>query len=140
MLVSELKNPFGEVYSSFYVDLDNKILRSNWQGYFGPEEVEIGSNEMLAIFEKYQLKYILNDDYKVKGPWHDVSGEYLANIWIPAMAKLGLLRYAFIMAKDAFAAESIKVVMEKYVNETLPFEANVFLNETEAMAWLLRVE
>lgn len=105
-------------------------LQAVWQGYVDPLEAQRGAEAYLHHAAQTPSPYLLNDNSQLRGPWFD-SLEWLADIWVPQAAQLGLRYVAHILQADRHSD-----IIPRQLPASLPFELQVFRQVADAQQWL----
>ena len=127
----ELKNALGRVYLTVEVDPQNRWVATDWMGYLTNESIKTGARAYTDALAKSGYQCVLNDTRKVLGPW-DHSMDWVINEWAPNAAAAGLRYFAMISTPESMADSSAAT----FYAQLKSFEARVFPNEVEAIAWL----
>lgn len=105
-------------------------LRATWRGYVDPVEAMRGAEAYLRHAAHTPSAYLLNDNSQLRGPWFD-SLDWLAEIWVPQAARLGLRYVAHVLQADRHAD-----ILPSRLPATVPFELQIFRDVAEAEQWL----
>jgi hypothetical protein len=103
-----------------------------WQGYVDPMEAQHGAEAYLYHAARTPSAYLLNDNSQLRGPWFD-SLDWLAEIWVPQAAQLGLRHVAHVLQADRHSD-----ILPRQLPATLPFELQIFREVAAAREWLSR--
>ena len=105
-------------------------LCATWRGYVDEAEAMRGAEAYLAHAAAVPCAYLLNDNTPLRGPWFD-SLDWLARVWVPQAAALGLRYVAHVVQPD----RHYDVIPER-LPAGAPFELQVFEEVAEAQRWL----
>lgn len=136
MWLSDQKDSFGNVYLRTFYNQEQQYLHCLWYGYVSPEDIEQAGDFMLMNIAHFSLHHILSDHAALKGEWHDISGVWLTQHFIPEAIKAGLRKHAFIEAKDLLARQSLHTIINKYFQPTEQLQLKSFETAQEAIHWL----
>ena len=130
----ELKSSLGRPYITIEDDAQNRWIAVDWAGYLTAESIKAGAAAYTAALAESGFHCVLNDTRKVLGPW-DHSMDWVINEWAPNAAAAGLRHFAMISTPDSMADASAAA----FYAQLKSFEARIFGNEVDAMAWLRTV-
>ena len=105
-------------------------LQAVWQGYVDPLEAQRGAEAYLHHAAQTPSPYLLNDNSQLRGPWFD-SLEWLADIWVPQAAQLGLRYVAHVLQADRHSD-----IIPRHLPAAMPFELQIFRQVADAQQWL----
>lgn len=105
-------------------------LRATWCGYVDPLEAMRGAEAYLQHAAQTPSPYLLNDNSQLRGPWFD-SLDWLAEVWVPQAASLGLRYIAHVLQADRHSD-----ILPRRLPTTIPFELQIFDNLVDAQHWL----
>lgn len=105
-------------------------LRATWQGFVDPVEALRGAEAYLRHAAHSPSAYLLNDNSQLRGPWFD-SLDWLAEVWVPQAARLGLREVAHVLQADRHSD-----VLPSRLPATVPFQLQIFRHVGEAQQWL----
>ena len=74
--------------------------------------------------------YLLNDNSHLRGPWFE-SLDWLAEVWVPQAAALGLHYVAHVLQTDRPAD-----ILPRRLPASVPFDLQIFDNVDDAKRWL----
>lgn len=105
------------------------ILICTWVGKQDEKALKAAGEKMRELFIAHHCTKILNDNTNVIGQWNH-STQWASNEWFPAMAELGLKKFAWVLATDAPAQ-----VSAYRVSPGIDI-VKTFLSKEQAMKWL----
>lgn len=105
-------------------------LRATWRGYVDPIEAMRGAEAYLRYAAQQPSPYLLNDNSQLRGPWFD-SLDWLAEVWVPQAAQLGLRYVAHVMQADRYSD-----ILPSQLPASVPFELQIFRDLADAQEWL----
>jgi hypothetical protein len=105
-------------------------LRATWRGYVDPMEAMRGAEAYLCHAVRTPSAYLLNDNSQLRGPWFD-SLDWLAEVWVPQAAQVGLRHVAHVLQADRHSD-----ILPSRLPDTLPFELQIFRDVADAQHWL----
>lgn len=105
-------------------------LRATWCGYIDPLEARRGAEAYLRHASQRPSPYLLNDNSQLQGPWFD-SLDWLAEVWVPQAAALGLRYIAHVMQANRHSD-----IIPSQLPDSVPFELQIFRQVDEAKQWL----
>lgn len=108
----------------------NQWLRATWSGYVDPLEAMRGAEAYLAHAARTPCALLLNDNSRLRGPWFD-SLDWLADVWVPQAARLGLRYVAHIVQAD----QHLDIIPSR-LPASIPFELQIFQEVNDAQQWL----
>lgn len=93
----ELKDENGNI--CFYTEFDEKEnwIYNCWIGIITDSIVRKGANINLLQIEKYNCRYILNDNRQLAGNWSE-SNDWIENEYMPKAIALGLKYIAHVFS------------------------------------------
>ena len=109
---------------------DHQWLRATWSGYVDPLEAMRGAEAYLQHATRQPSPYLLNDNSQLRGPWFD-SLDWLADVWVPQAAQLGLRYVAHILQADRHSD-----ILPTRLPDSIPFELQIFRDLADAQSWL----
>ncbi|RZJ88547.1 MAG: hypothetical protein EOO60_10955 [Hymenobacter sp.] len=115
--------------SLFYDELDHWLC-ATWRGYIDPTEALQGAEAYLHHAAHTPSALLLNDNSQLEGPWFE-STDWLARIWLPQAARLGLRYVAHVVQTDR-QYDAITLLKPT----KLPFDLQIFNELDEAKHWL----
>lgn len=105
-------------------------LRATWRGYVDMAEAIGGAEAYLRRAAHTPSPYLLNDNSHLRGPWFD-SLDWLAEVWVPQAAGLGLRYVAHVLQADRHSD-----IIPARLPATVPFELQIFREVADAQHWL----
>lgn len=105
-------------------------LSATWRGYIDPEEAMRGAEAYLLHAAHTPSARLLNDNSQLLGPWFE-STDWLAQVWLPQAARLGLRYVAHVVQADLHH-DTLSLLGPK----ALPFELQIFDRVADAQQWL----
>ena len=105
-------------------------LRATWRGYVDPVEAMKGAEAYLQHAAHSPSAFLLNDNSQLRGPWFD-SLDWLAEVWVPQAARLGLRYVAHVLQADRHSD-----VIPHRLPASVPFELQIFRDVADAQQWL----
>ena len=105
-------------------------IQAIWLGYVDPAEAMRGAQAYLQRATQAPCTKLLNDNSQLTGPWFD-SLDWLAAVWVPEAARLGLQYVAHVVQ-----ANSHHDVLTTQMPGKLPFELQIFQHVADARHWL----
>jgi hypothetical protein len=105
-------------------------LCATWKGYVEPVEAQEGAATYLHHAAQRPCALLLNDNSQLQGPWFD-SLDWLAEVWVPQAARLGLRYVAHVVQADR-PTDTISARFPL----SLPFELQIFQDLGDAQQWL----
>jgi hypothetical protein len=108
----------------------NHWLRATWQGYVDPVEAMHGAEAYLQHAANTPCALLLNDNSRLRGPWFD-SLDWLAEVWVPQAARLGLRYVAHVVQTDRHSD-----IIPSRLPASVPFELQIFQDLEDAQQWL----
>lgn len=105
-------------------------LRATWQGFVDPIEATRGAEAYLRYAAQLPSAYLLNDNSQLRGPWFD-SLDWLAEVWVPQAAQLGLRYVAHVLQADRHSD-----IVPSHLPASIPFELQIFREVPDAEFWL----
>ena len=130
-MVQELKSSLGKVYLTIEIDIKNRWIFTDWQGYLTAGNIKTGAKAYMDALAKSGFSCVLNDTRSVRGPW-DHSMDWVINEWAPNAAKAGLRHFAMISAPETLADGSAA----NFYAQLTAFQGQVFDNLVDARKWL----
>lgn len=112
-----------------YEEID-QWLRATWRGYVDPAEAMRGAEAYLLHATQVPCSLLLNDNTELRGPWFD-SLDWLAEVWVPQAARLGLRYVAHVLQADQNFD-----ILPSHLPASVPFELQIFQNLDDAQHWL----
>lgn len=113
----------------FYNDAEG-WLQAVWQGHVDPSEAHWGAQSYLEHAGRIPSQFLLNDNSQLQGPWFE-SLEWLAEVWVPRAARLGLRYLAHVVQAD-----QPRDILAACPASGLPFELQIFQDPAAARRWL----
>ena len=107
-----------------------QCLVLTWKGFVGPSMAQRGGETYLEHALAWPSPFLLNDNTQLHGPWFD-GLDWLAAVWAPQAARLGLRYVAHVVQADA-RFDTITQQMPA----PAPFELQIFQDVAEARRWL----
>ncbi|MGI4834317.1 MAG: hypothetical protein ACRYFK_12750 [Janthinobacterium lividum] len=105
-------------------------LQAIWRGYVDPLEAQLGAEAYLGHAAQTPSPYLLNDNSQLQGPWFD-SLDWLADVWVPQAAQLGLRYVAHVLQADRHSD-----IIPRHLPAALPFSLQIFREVADAQQWL----
>jgi hypothetical protein len=105
-------------------------LRATWRGYVDPVEARQGAEAYLFHAAHLPCNLLLNDNTQLRGPWFD-SLDWLADVWVPQAARLGLRYVAHVLQADRNFD-----ILPSRLPASVPFELQIFQDLDDAQHWL----
>lgn len=130
MLLNVTQDPRDNSACVLTYDEAEGWLRATWRGYVDEDEAMRGAAAYLAHAATVPCAYLLNDNTPLRGPWFD-SLDWLARVWVPQAAALGLRYVAHVVQAD----RHYDVIPER-LPAGAPFELQVFEDVAAAQRWL----
>ncbi len=109
---------------------DEQWLVATWSGYVDMAEALRGAEAYLRYAAHMPCTLLLNDNTQLQGPWFDGLG-WLARVWVPQAARLGLRYVAHVVPTDRHFD-----VLPARLPLPVPFELQIFQTIAEARHWL----
>lgn len=131
MLKSTIADVDGSCCTLSY-DEANHWLVGTWSGFVDQHEAERGMLNYLRQLQLVCSACLLNDNSGLRGPWFD-SVRWLAEVWAPEAARLGLRYVAHVVQADTLhdvLTESLRTPLRSV------FELQIFQTVAEAQHWL----
>ncbi len=132
MLLNVAKDPLDQSSCVLAYEEVNHWLRATWRGYVDPMEAMQGAEAYLRHAAHTPSLLLLNDNSRLRGPWFD-SLDWLAEVWVPQAARLGLRYVAHVVQADRHSD-----IIPTQLATPLPFELQIFQNLDDAQHWLMR--
>lgn len=130
-MTQELKNPFGRVFLTIYVNEKNRWVYVNWMGYLTEENIKTGALAYTQALRESGFNCVLNDTRLIVGGW-DHSLDWVLNDWAPRAARAGLKYFAMITTPETFSDSTASTFYSKLKS----FQAKVFEDKSKAEPWL----
>ena len=111
---------------------DNHWLRATWRGFVDPEEARRGAQSYLDSLTDFRCPLLLNDNTALHGPWFDTL-DWLARVWVPQAASLGLRYVAHVVQADTL--HDIISATHRFPTLCL-FDLQIFDEAEQAEDWL----
>lgn len=105
-------------------------LCATWRGYIDPLEAMRGAEAYLFHASHTPSALLLNDNSQLQRPWFN-SIDWLAQVWLPQAARLGLRYVAHVMQADR--RSDVLTILKP---SKLPFELQIFDEVADAKEWL----
>ncbi len=105
-------------------------LRAMWRGYVDPVEAMYGAEAYLRHVADKPSALLLNDNSQLQVLWFE-STDWLAHVWVPQAARLGLRYVAHVVQIDGHYD-----IITMLKPTALPFELQFFQNVADAQHWL----
>lgn len=105
-------------------------LRATWRGFVDPVEALRGAEAYLRHAAEQPSPYLLNDNSQLRGPWFD-SLDWLAEVWVPQAAALGLREVAHVLQADRHSD-----ILPRSLPATIAFQLQIFRTVADAEQWL----
>jgi len=131
----ELKDENGEI--CFYTEfIENESWIYNcWIGKISDDVIKKGASINLQQIEKYDCKYILNDNRDLAGNWSE-SNDWIENEFMPKAIALGLKFIAHVFSPKFITKFSAVDLSSR----DLPLIFKTFDNLTTAEDWLRKMK
>ena len=130
MLLNLNTDPSDHSFCALAYDEAEQWLRATWRGYVDPVEALHGAEAYLAHATQEPSAFLLNDNSQLQGPWFD-SLDWLAEVWVPQAARLGL-RYVAHVVQGSQPND----IISSHLPMELPFELQIFREVADAQQWL----
>jgi hypothetical protein len=129
-IIKDSKNQ--DFFDCKYIKEENIIL-GTWTGNM----LEVGpakqaANTFIQLLESTPCDLVLDDNRLGIGPWADLN-DWLMQVWLPAIAKTKIRRYAHVMSPDKSAKGPAFKMFNQVVNNSI---FATFDSYKSAMTWL----
>lgn len=131
MLLNANQDPRDQSTCVLTYEEATRWLRATWSGYVDPVEAMKGAEAYLRHAAHTPCAFLLNDNSRLRGPWFD-SLDWLAEVWVPQAARLGLRYVAHVLQADRHSD-----IIPSRLPASVPFELQIFRDVEDARQWLL---
>ena len=118
-------------YISIYYDPRHFIV-AQWKGYFEPQSFKEGLGFVMQQMVAKKCFYGLNDGRLARGTFLP-NIKWLKKEMMPSLIKFGIKKIAYLTSGNLVSLHSL----EKLLELTDKYEAQLFIDYDEAVAWLL---
>ena len=133
MLLNTFFVPKGQSSCVISYEEDERWLQAVWNGYVDQSAAKRGAELFLRHAACRPSAFMLSDNSRLRGPWFQ-DLEWLATIWMPQAATLGLRYVAHVEQADSLFSRT-----ELTLNLGVPFELQLFHDLEDARNWLREV-
>lgn len=130
MFLSFTADPRDSSSCRLVYDETEHWLRATWSGYVDPTEAMRGAEAYLRHAAQRPSPYLLNDNSQLQGPWFD-SLDWLAEVWVPQAAALGLRYVAHVLQANRHSD-----ILPSRLPDSIPLELQIFREVADAQQWL----
>ncbi|HET9054168.1 MAG TPA: hypothetical protein VFM90_08350 [Cyclobacteriaceae bacterium] len=118
--------------SNISISLDSKTntLICTWIGPQNEEALRQAGAKIKELFIAHNCTKILNDNTQVVGEWNH-STQWARNEWFPQMIRLGLKKFAWVLALDTVAQ-----ISAYWVSPGIHI-VKTFISTEDAFKWLV---
>lgn len=117
-------------YLDIMVNAEDKMLRSNWQGWLDTTKGHTGCLKIVETVKAYRITKILNDNSKVTG--HSGDTKWMNRVWIPSLLEAGVEYFAWVYSYEFFT----QLEIDNTVDNSTGITMRTFLLPEDARQWL----
>ncbi len=132
MLHHRFAHPGGREYCHAAYSNATRWLHLTWSGVVTTPDGQHAATELLRLLPTSPVRYLLNDNSQVLGPWFD-SLDWLQRLWAPQAGRLGLCCVAHVLQPHTEDDLGLLLRQNLFAGK---FELQFFTSRQDAEYWL----